>query len=176
MKNVILILPVLTLLTAVSLAGCANTIGALEGEKYNTSRNYAASFDRTWEAVVHVMQGYPVNKIDKASGLIITDWIDGTSDVYYVKEMGQRKMLKDRTRFNIKVSALSNGGSRVTVNQDVKINAPITDVHAPGGPTATYEWQDVSDIKDLPTVTSSKREQEILDAVESKLKQRFISP
>jgi len=103
--------------------------------------------------------------------LFITDWIDGTLDVYYVEEMGQRRMLKDRTRLNIMVSAFSNGGSRVSVNQYVKINAPASNVQVPGSPPTPYEWQDVSGIKVLHTVTSSKREREILDANMAKLKQ-----
>jgi len=161
---------VLPLLLLIFNTGCVTTIGALGEQRHDISRNYSAPFDKTWEAVVDVMQRYPVITIEKASGLLITDWVDGISDVYYEESVGERQMLKDRARLNIKVSPLSNGESRVTVNQYVKIYVNTVTNPLYAGPPIR-EWQDVSGIKDLPVRTSSKREQEILDAIDIKLKQ-----
>ena len=170
---------------SLAVTGCVTvrtqpiTMGALEGEKYETSRTYAATVDQTWEAVVDVMQRYPITTIEKASGLLITDWVDGASEIFYAEYVGKREMLKDRTKLNIKVSQVT-GGIRVTVNQYVKLFAPASSVIAVmedpiAGTTVpyppVYEWRDVSGIKDLPTRTSSKQEREILDAVEAKLKE-----
>lgn len=156
------------------VAGCATVtvpkVRVLEGEQHDTSRTYRANFDQTWEAAIDVMQRYPITTIEKVSGLLITDWVEGTSDTYYAEITGQKQMLQDRTRFNIKVSAVSEG-SRVTVNQYIKLHTPGAIVSDPlmGTIGPFYDWQDAVGIKDLPTQTPGQREREILDAIEAKL-------
>lgn len=166
-------------------SGCALTkVGVIEGDLPDPFRNYAAPFDRTWEATVDVMQRYPIVTIDKSSGLLITDQIEAISDLYYEYEEGsnERHMLKDRIKYNIKVTPLPTGGTRVTINQFVKLYVPGPGVHSSvaqflsaGQPeqqkVVNYEWKDLSAIKDLPAKTSSPRVKEILDAIESKLKE-----
>lgn len=161
-------------LVGLFLVGCFPNVkyGALDGEQHEIARTYSADFDRAWEATVRVLQRYPVITIEKASGLLITDWVDGTSDVYYSEFVGQRTMLPDRTRLNVKVSTAPGGGTHVTVNQYVKIQVATPGVVSPGFfppgpalPTVTVQWVDASAVKDLPVRTSSKREKDILDAI-----------
>jgi len=166
----------LFLLVLVVVVGCLPAVtqlrvGVREGEQNDISRAYSANFDQTWEAAIDVMQRYPITTIEKASGLLITDWVEGASDVYYSEIEGKKETLRDRSRFNVKVSAVGDG-SRVTVNQYVKLRAPTYMISDPmmgttGGPF--YEWQDVAGIKDLPSRTPSQREKEILDAINASL-------
>lgn len=178
---------VFLLLLLIVSSGCSLTkIGVIEGEQPDPFRNYTASYDKTWEATVEVMQRYPIVTIEKSSGLLITNEMEATSDLYYEYEEGsnERHMLQERIKYNIKVSPLPTGGTRVTINQFVKLFVPGPGAHSSmakflsaGQPPSEqqkvveYEWKDLSAIKDLPAKTSSPRVKEILDAIEVKLKE-----
>ena len=75
----------------VSLSGCwnkeFNEPGRLEVEKQKTDVILSASFAKTWAAAQQVMAKFPVLKADQDKrsnrAYIVTDWIDGKSDVLY---------------------------------------------------------------------------------------------
>ena len=71
-----LILPVVALM----LSGCFSShYVPITVDKKPTSREFDASIDSTWSAVMKVMAEFPLTVIEKNSGILNTDWMTRTS-------------------------------------------------------------------------------------------------
>lgn len=77
----------ITMAIFISVAGCATGPQLIVNNAYNykTSRVFNSDFNSTWSAVIKVMEAYPIVTIEKDSGILITDWVQGSSPLYMRK-------------------------------------------------------------------------------------------
>lgn len=106
----------LVLWITVGAAGCATMRDTAEGMESGASLVLAAPPDSAWAAVVTVMRDYPIESADKTKGVFITRW----NEQVVAPEAFGRRVLKERTRFEIAVTARDQG-SRIRVRQDVEL-------------------------------------------------------
>ncbi|RLB80733.1 MAG: hypothetical protein DRH17_11195 [Deltaproteobacteria bacterium] len=85
MKKSLFFMPILTLLFV--LTGCATAPQLIKNEPYNhkISRVFNSDFEHTWATIIKVMEAYPITTIEKDSGILLTDWVQGTSPLYLRK-------------------------------------------------------------------------------------------
>jgi uncharacterized lipoprotein len=80
-----------------------------------------ASFDQTWNAVIDVFgeQNWPISELEKASGIVITDWLrsseDWTDCGSFKGGNTQYRISGLQLRFNVVVRE-ADGGASVRVN------------------------------------------------------------
>lgn len=63
--------------------------------EHATTRHFDADLETTWQAVFRALESYPVAFSDPDQGVVYTDWIAGTSPVFYREEKVPRS---DRPR------------------------------------------------------------------------------
>lgn len=104
------------------LGGCASWPSPAPRVKVSPTE-YDADFDRTWNALSDVLseQRYPIRAFEKDSGLVTTDFVDGSSRYIYRGEKdddGQEVsewVSKTRYFLNIRVRQREDGGVEVDV-------------------------------------------------------------
>ncbi|MCU0722624.1 MAG: DUF3576 domain-containing protein, partial [Planctomycetes bacterium] len=124
-------------LAALALA-CSTSAGCMgyylaPVEPVPTSRLFRASPDRVWEAALQALRTTPLSSVDKASGIIVTDWRRGLSDVRYWGTRGKPRAWLD-IRFKMTVAVRpAPGGARVSVDLFEETNVPRTVTRRVGG-------------------------------------------
>lgn len=85
MKKELYFVPILTLIFV--LAGCATAPQLIKNEAYNykISRAFSSDFEHTWATIIKVMEAHPITTIEKDSGILLTDWVQGASPLYLRK-------------------------------------------------------------------------------------------
>ncbi len=107
------VIRLLTVLTcAVAVAGSAT---APQARKVKTQATMSASVDQTWEALIDLFSesNWPITNMERASGLITTDWISLGSEAGRFADCGSSLAFVDGTfvRFNVRVRARGEGSS-----------------------------------------------------------------
>ncbi len=78
--------PVFVFLTlAATLASCSSYIRK-SPRGYNISRTFEADFKTTWASVTGTLESHPIVTIDKEQGILMTDWVQGTTPLFIRKE------------------------------------------------------------------------------------------
>jgi predicted metalloprotease with PDZ domain len=85
MKKSLFFIPILTLIFF--LTGCATAPQLIKNEAYDykISRVFNSDFERTWTTIIKVMEAHPITTIEKVSGILLTDWVQGASPLYLRK-------------------------------------------------------------------------------------------
>lgn len=75
------------LFLVVSFSGCATGPEWIRNDPfdYQTSRVFNSGFETTWSAVIRALEAHPITTIEKASGILLTDWVQGNSPLYLRK-------------------------------------------------------------------------------------------
>jgi hypothetical protein len=113
---------------ALIVVGCYATKLTIEPPtKHPTSREYHASFDSTWATAMQVIAVFPLTVIEKASGIINTDWTTRTvyhkGSIWRGARYGQVEEdvpFEVTDRFNILISRNSDSTSAVRIIRYVK--------------------------------------------------------
>jgi len=85
MKKELYFVPILTLIFV--LTGCATAPQLIKNEAYDykISRVFNSDFERNWATIIKVMEAHPITTIEKDSGILLTDWVQGASPLYLRK-------------------------------------------------------------------------------------------
>lgn len=125
--------------------------------------NFRAEFAAVWDAAMRVVSGrYPVALVDRAHGLIATEWVTGPSD--YIYSTFARTRIPERVRFRMRMEIRDWNGLvevRLVSHEQVEKDVVFANLPLDG---SLYEWFDV------PSSTLKERAvlQEILDVLEGR--------
>jgi hypothetical protein len=118
--------------------------------------SFDSSFDKVWEETLTVMgDTWPIDRIDKGSGRISSEWVVTQSDYIYNQFGGTRIPEKIRFRMTVVVDQ-SRGKTRITVRNREQVEKDIISANL----TFTgsiYQWIDVP--------SSSRKERGFLEDV-----------
>ncbi|MBW2569928.1 MAG: PDZ domain-containing protein [Deltaproteobacteria bacterium] len=69
------------------VTGCAIGPQLIRNNAYDhkVSRTFNSDFKTTWSAMIKVMEAHPITTIEKDSGILLTDWVQGSSPLYLRK-------------------------------------------------------------------------------------------
>jgi hypothetical protein len=69
------------------LSGCATGPELIRNNPYDykVSAIFDSNFDTTWESVIRALEAHPIITIEKVSGILLTDWVQGNSPLYLRK-------------------------------------------------------------------------------------------
>lgn len=78
---------ILFILFILSLYGCATGPELIKNNPYDydISRIFDSDFETTWSAIIKALEAHPITTIEKASGILLTDWVSGNSPLYIRK-------------------------------------------------------------------------------------------
>lgn len=84
MKRLFLFIPMLMVMF---LSGCATGPELIRNNPYDykVSAVFDADFDTTWESIIRALEAHPITTIEKVSGILLTDWVQGNSPLYLRK-------------------------------------------------------------------------------------------
>jgi|ERR1700748_584578 len=102
------------LFAVLGATACATAPQAHDVKKYGTIH---ASADATWAAVIALFgeKGWPIETIDKGSGLISTKWLQGRAELADCGTAPLATVVATRGRFNLIVRPAPDG-TRITIN------------------------------------------------------------
>jgi len=85
MKMIIFLIGIVATITFAT--GCATGPQLITNDAYNykISRVFNSDFESTWSTIIKVMEAYPITTIEKDSGILLTDWVQGSSPLYLRK-------------------------------------------------------------------------------------------
>lgn len=84
------IFPYFVLLILLCSCSSTGTQVIKQRPSFSINRDYQANFDTVWKATLRAVEGFPLNLIEKDSGILETDW---TQYVDYVKVSAWRGLL-----------------------------------------------------------------------------------
>jgi len=130
-------------------------------EERPVEATFSAGFGAVWEAAVQVVsEAYPVARVDRDSGLVLTEWVTEPSDTIYTSFAGTRIPEKVRFQLRLEVRAAEGGVEvRVTSHEQVEKDVVSANLDFTG---SVVQWLDV------PSSTRRERRivQEMLDLLE----------
>lgn len=120
---------------------------------------FGASFDQVWDATTEALDLYPVEINEKERGLLVTEWIIGTSDYVYSQYGATR--IPEKIKYRIRIQIASRDGMTVAkiVNHEMVEKDMISGNLEFSG--AIYNWIDVP--------SSTSKEREILEKIRRNL-------
>ena len=178
----------LAALTALLLlgAGC-NTLVVAPHDTYPTHRTFKADHARVWQAALSAMERLPLTSVDRQSGVIITDWMKGTSDHRFVRRFSGMEPLKIRFKLLVRVESAAKGvrvrvvNTEYTAYQDYQYtgwSSPRSVGHFPGHPSP-YRYVSrghyVRRDNYVRTPSSTAKEKALLDRIEATLRSYYRS-
>ncbi|MBU3958845.1 MAG: hypothetical protein KKE91_03185 [Candidatus Omnitrophica bacterium] len=85
MKRLILLVVVVAVMFM--LTGCATGPQLIRNDAYDykISRIFNSDFGTTWAGIIKIMEAHPITTIEKDSGILLTDWVQGSSPLYLRK-------------------------------------------------------------------------------------------
>ncbi|MHC5037658.1 MAG: hypothetical protein ACYTHM_10115 [Planctomycetota bacterium] len=157
---------------------------------YPTARVFTQAHARVWGATLEALHGVPLATLDRESGIIISDWVRGTSDIrYYGLPDRPYRMLQIRYKMTVRLKGVE-GGTLVSVDlyeetntpRTVSISSPSTrpflfrdPTHRCGWHPSLEDWETVQrvDVDDWnPTPSSTWKEKALLDRIGGFLRDR----
>lgn len=135
-------------ITCLLFFSCAASTGTVKFPKPSTDfqpkRSYCASYDKIWDAVNRVLEvnRITIAAIDKSSGRITTDYIQGASTAYAA---GLAGVGNSRYKYNIKLSDESDNKVRLSII--AKLEQSLS------GSTGSTPYRDLSK-QNMPIVTN----------------------
>lgn len=120
---------------------------------------FGSSFDQVWDATVEALDLYPIEVNEKERGLLVTEWIIGTSDYVYTQYGATR--IPEKIKYRIRIQIASREGTTVAkiVNHEMVEKDMISGNMEFSG--AIYSWVDVP--------SSTAKEREILEKIRRNL-------
>lgn len=161
MKIKSILIAVISSLTCLLCVGCATSTGTIKFPKASTDfqpkKSYAVSYDKMWDVINRVLEEnrITVTTVDKSSGRIRTDYIQGASTVY---AGGLGGVGNSRYRYNIKISLESDKKVRLSII--AKLEQSLS------GSTGSTPYRDLSQ-KNMPLV--KKLENWLYEQIEQNL-------
>jgi hypothetical protein len=78
---------ILIALISTALTGCATAPEWIRNDPYDykIQTTFNADFETTWSAIIRALEAHPITTIEKASGILLTDWVQGNSPLYLRK-------------------------------------------------------------------------------------------
>lgn len=98
--------------------GCARPVGKTRfpepSNSYTPKSSYSVSFDTMWNAIDDVLQRNRIGIVssDKSSGTILTDYIQGQSQV---NALGLAGSITTRYKYNIRSKPINNNKSKLSI-------------------------------------------------------------
>lgn len=141
--------------------GCAASTGTVKFPKPSTNfqpkKNYSVSYDKLWDVINRVLEEnrITVSAIDKSSGRITTDYIQGASTVY---AGGLGGVGNSRYKYNIRISKQDD--------KEVRLSIIATLEQSLSGSTGSTPYRDLSK-KNMPLV--KKLENWLYEQIEKSL-------
>ncbi len=120
---------------------------------------FNAGFDEVWEATTEALDLYPVEISEKERGLMVTEWMIGTSDYIYNQYGATRIPEKIRYRMRIHISNREGRTVAKIINHEMVEKDLISGNLEFTG--AIYNWIDVP--------SSTAKEREILEKIRNNL-------
>lgn len=120
---------------------------------------FSSSFDQVWDATTEALDLYPIEINEKERGLLVTEWIIGTSDYVYAQYGATRIPEKIKYRIRIQIAARDGVTVAKIVNHEMVEKDMISGNMEFSG--AIYNWVDVP--------SSTSKEREILEKIRRNL-------
>jgi hypothetical protein len=120
---------------------------------------FNASYDQVWTATSEALDLYPVEISEKERGLMVTEWIIGTSDYIYAQYGATR--IPEKIKYRMRIHVISREGRTIAkiINHEMVEKDMISGNLEFSG--AIYNWVDVP--------SSTSKEREILEKIRRNL-------
>ncbi len=120
---------------------------------------FNASFDEVWAATTEALDLYPIDISEKERGLIVTDWMIGTSDYIFTQYGATR--IPDKIKYRMRIHVISREGrtiAKIINHEMVEKDLISANLEFYG---SIYRWIDVP--------SSTAKEREILENIRRNL-------
>ncbi len=120
---------------------------------------FNASFDEVWAATTEALDLYPIDISEKERGLIVTEWMIGTSDYIFTQYGATR--IPDKIQYKIRIHVLSREGRtivKIINHEQVEKDLISANLEFYG---SIYQWIDVP--------SSTAKEREIMENIQRNL-------
>jgi len=120
---------------------------------------FGHSFDEVWTATTEALDLYPIEIAEKERGLLVTEWMIGTSDYIYIQYGATR--IPEKIRYRMRIHVISRDGRTICkiINHEMVEKDMISGNLEFSG--AVYTWVDVP--------SSTSKEREILEKIRRNL-------
>ncbi len=120
---------------------------------------FNSSFDEVWNATTEALDLYPVEISEKERGLLVTEWIIGTSDYVYIQYGATR--IPEKIKYRMRIQVISREGRTIAkiINHEMVEKDMISGNLEFSG--SIYNWIDVP--------SSTSKEREILEKIRRNL-------
>ncbi len=120
---------------------------------------FNASFDEVWSATTEALDLYPIEISEKERGLIVTEWMIGTSDYIFTQYGATR--IPDKIRYRMRIHVINREGrtiAKIINHEMVEKDLISANLEFYG---SIYRWIDVP--------SSTAKEREILENIRRNL-------
>lgn len=120
---------------------------------------FNASFDEVWNATTEALDLYPVEISEKERGLLVTEWMIGTSDYIYAQYGATR--IPEKIRYRMRIHIINRDGRTIAkiINHEMVEKDMIAGNLEFSG--SVYSWIDVP--------SSTAKEREVLEKIRRNL-------